>query len=121
MGVGLKFVSIGTTEKAKTFIKETEFPIENLYADPENECYDALDFYKGFGRTFFNSESAKAIKKRRDEGKDGDMKAVLPRYTPIIPPKLSQGLQQGGLYVFAGEETVYEYKDPGTLVNATRC
>lgn len=116
MGVGLKFVSIGTTEKAELFAKETEFPMENLYADLENECYDALGFYKGLGRTFFNKETPASIKKRTDEGKDEDLKKILPKYKPLLPPKLSQGLQQGGLYVFAGEKTVFEYKDPGKLV-----
>ena len=31
-GVKLLAVSIGTSERAKDFVKETQFPIENLYA-----------------------------------------------------------------------------------------
>jgi hypothetical protein len=41
-GVKLIAVSIGTVDRAKEFVRETEFPIECLYADPENKCYDAL-------------------------------------------------------------------------------
>jgi len=32
-------------------------------------------------------------------------------WKPWIPPKLSQGLQQGGVYVFEGERCLFEHKD----------
>jgi len=47
-------VSIGTPERGKDFARENEFPAENLYADPDNVCYDALQFYAGARRTFFD-------------------------------------------------------------------
>ena len=112
--VGLKFVSIGTADRANDFAKETDFPREDLYADPENECYDALELYKGVGRTFFSVDTPFAIKKRMDEDRLGDLKEILPRWKPWIPPKSSQGLQQGGVFVFSGTDTIYEHKDTGT-------
>ena len=46
LGVKLLFISIGTGARAKEFCKETGLPEENVFADPENKCYDALGFYK---------------------------------------------------------------------------
>ena len=37
-----------------------------------------------------------------------------PSWKVWIPPKLSQGLQQGGVYVFDGRTAVFEHKDAGT-------
>ena len=47
-------VSIGTSASGKEFAKGTGFPAENLFADATNNCYDALNFYSGLMRTFFD-------------------------------------------------------------------
>ena len=60
-GVKLVLVSIGTAERAKDFVEETGFPAENLYADPDNACYDALRLRKGVVDTFFNVSTPYAI------------------------------------------------------------
>ena len=41
-GCKLLAVGIGTDERAREFCKHVGFPATNLYADPENEAYDAL-------------------------------------------------------------------------------
>eukprot|EP00976_Prorocentrum_cordatum_P054579 1101534-Prorocentrum_minimum.AAC.1 len=37
----------------------------------------------------------------------------MPRWKPWIPPKLDQGLQQGGLFIFEGDTTLLEHFDEG--------
>lgn len=52
-GVKLFFVGIGTPERAVDFTRETKFPAENLFADPDAKCYSALELKKGVVETFF--------------------------------------------------------------------
>ena len=111
--VGLKFISIGTADRANEFAQETGFPLQDLYADPENECYDALDLYKGVGRTFLSVDTPYAIKKRIDDDRLGDLKEILPRWKPWNPPKPSQALLQGGAFLISGKDAIYEHRDTG--------
>jgi hypothetical protein len=60
-GVQLFFVSIGTLERSKDFVSVTEFPAENLLADPESKTYKALGLVKGIGQTFFNPQVIRAV------------------------------------------------------------
>jgi len=48
--------------------------------------------------------------------KDGaaDLQDIMPRWKPWIPPKLDQGLQQGGVFIFDGETTLLEHFDEAT-------
>merc|ERR1719238_1111995 len=118
-GVKLVLVSIGTFERSQDFAEETQFPRENLYADPENAAYDALGFYKGWGRTFFRTETPFSIKDRLEQNDMAkDMRDVLKRWKPWLPPKSDQGLQQGGMLVFAGKECVYRHYDEATGAHA---
>ena len=50
-GVKLFLVSIGSAETGKEFASGTEFPEDSLFADTENACYDALNFYTGVMRS----------------------------------------------------------------------
>lgn len=43
---------------------------------------------------------------------------VLPRWKAWQPPKLDQALQQGGIFVFDGERTVYSHYDEATGAHA---
>jgi len=117
-GVRLVLISIGTPDRAKQFVEETGFPAENLYADPENVCYDALRLYKGWARTFLNPATPFAIKDRIEENGAADLVDVLPRWKPWLPPKSDQGLQQGGLFVFDGSEALFEHYDEATGAHA---
>lgn len=113
-GVKLVLVSIGTAERAKDFVAETGFPAENLYADPTNACYDALKFRKSVGDTFFNIATPYAILDRVTKDGAADLRDVLPRWKPWLPPKQDQGLNQGGLFVFEGSEVLLEHYDEAT-------
>lgn len=52
-GAKLFLVSIGTPERAVDFSRETGFPPECLFADPEAATYAALRLKKGVKETFF--------------------------------------------------------------------
>lgn len=118
LGIKLFLVSIGTLERSKEFVKATGFPAENLFCDPDNISYDALSLKAGVGATFFSFETPLAIKKRMDEGRDGDLKEIMPRWTPWIPPKTEQAFQQGGIFVFEGTRCVLDHFDKATGAHA---
>ena len=94
-GVKLVFISIGTAERGRMFAEETGLDVNLIYADPDNVTYDALGFYKGFARTFLNAATPLSINQRLLKDGAKDLKGIMPRWKPWIPPKLEQGLQQG--------------------------
>jgi peroxiredoxin len=110
-GVKLLLVSIGTWEKSKVFCERTGFPAEYLYVDPESATHEALGLTKGVGRTFFNIQTPLAIKKRMDEGRTGDLKTVLSKWKAWNPPRMDQALQQGGMFVFDGDQCLFSHFD----------
>jgi len=117
-GVKLFFVSIGPWERSKDFVSVTEFPAENLLADPESKTYEALGLVKGVGQTFFNPQSALAFMRRFKDGTIKDLQNILPRWIPWVPPKQDQALQQGGMFVFEGERCVWCQYDQATGAHA---
>lgn len=112
------FISIGTAERGRMFSEETGLPVELVFADPDNVTYDALGFYKGLGRTFFTASTPLSINQRLLKDGAKDLKEILPRWKPWIPPKLNQGLQQGGLLIFQGKECMYSHYDESTGAHA---
>ena len=117
-GAKLVCVSIGTPERAKDFVAETGFPSEFLFADPENACYDALRLHKGLARTFLAVSTPFSIKDRIEKDGAEDLREILPRWKPWLPPKADQGLQQGGTFVFKGREAVLAHYDESTGAHA---
>lgn len=113
-GVRLIAIGIGTAERAKEFCAHVGFPEECLYADPENVAYDALQLNSGIGSTFFRPETPLALLRRVFDGKTGDLGNALSRWQVWIPPKLEQGLQQGGVFAFEGTKVVFQHYDPST-------
>lgn len=111
-------MSIGTPERGKDFARENEFPAENLYADPDNVCYDALQFYAGARRTFFDVSTPFSFKDRFLKDGAKDMQNILKRWKPWLPPKSNQGLLQGGMVCFDGTDAVSFHKDEGTGAHA---
>lgn len=77
------------------FAEETGLDARLIYADPENVTYDSMGFYKGFARTFFNPQTPLSINQRLLKDGAEDLRDIMPRWKPWIPPKLEQGLQQG--------------------------
>mmetsp|Transcript_35778 Transcript_35778/g.91370 ORF Transcript_35778/g.91370 Transcript_35778/m.91370 type:complete len:92 (+) Transcript_35778:701-976(+) len=49
------------------------------------------------------------------QGRGGDLVEALRTWRVWIPPKgASQGMQQGGMFVFEGRTAVFEHRDQGT-------
>ena len=112
--VRLVAIGIGTAARAKEFSEHVGFPADLLYADPDNVVYDQLGLIKNVGDTFFNPTTPLAIAERIRQGRTGDLTSALSRWKPWIPPKLEQGLQQGGAFVFDGDSLLYDRKDKST-------
>mmetsp|Transcript_18632 Transcript_18632/g.52061 ORF Transcript_18632/g.52061 Transcript_18632/m.52061 type:complete len:116 (+) Transcript_18632:562-909(+) len=100
------------------FAEETGLDPAVIFADPDNVTYDALGFYKGLARTFFNPATPFSINQRLLKDGGADLKEILPRWKPWIPPKLEQGLQQGGMLIFQGKECLYSHYDESTGAHA---
>jgi len=107
-------IGIGTSERAQEFCEHVAFPVDKLYADPDNIVYDKLQLIKNLPDTFFNPATPYAILDRVQKGKTDDLQKALSRWKPWIPPKLDQGLQQGGAFIFQGSELLYGRKDKAT-------
>lgn len=92
------------------------FPRKYLYADPDNKVYDALDLVKSSPLSMITDiKTPLSIAKRFQDSKSSDLKDALKNWKPWIPPKLEQGLQQGGAFVFEGySKTLFARKDPAT-------
>ena len=115
-GVGLYAVGIGTSEKALLVADHVGYSSTNLLADPDNVLYDALSLNAGLQRTFFNPATPYAILDRLTSRKMGDLNDVLGKWGDafIIPPKQKQALNQGGLFVFDGADSVFVHYDAST-------
>jgi len=96
------------------FCDLTSFPPSNLYADPTNAVYTALNLEKSVQALFFSPKTPLSLANRVLQGRFGDLAESLAGWKVWIPPKLSQGLQQGGVLVFEGKTAVFQHKDMGT-------
>lgn len=93
-----------------------------IYADPENLLYNELDLNKGVDVTFFNPATPFAIKDRLFK-KDGmkELNEVLGKWSRAfyIPPKQDQAFNQGGTFVFSGDDqTLLAHYDESTGAHA---
>ncbi|XP_010273563.1 PREDICTED: thioredoxin-like protein AAED1, chloroplastic [Nelumbo nucifera] len=108
-GVKLIAVGVGTPNKARILAERLTFPLDCLYADLDRKAYDVLGLYYGFGRTFFNPASAKVFSRF-----ESLQKAVKNYTIEATPDDRSSVLQQGGMFVFKGNQLLYARKDEGT-------
>ena len=83
-------MSIGTPERAIEFVNETGFPAANLYADPDNVCYDALKLNKEL-KNFSQKSTPEMLMERWNKDGAKDLIGVLKRWKPWIPPQPEQG------------------------------
>jgi len=116
--VKLLAIGIGTPERGAEFAAHVGFDASRLFTDPENICYDALGFKKDVQNLAFNQATPLALLDRIVTGKNQDLTQALRRWKPWIPPRLEQGLQQGGVLVFEGSNVLYERADPSTGAHA---
>jgi hypothetical protein len=113
--IKLVCVGIGTHDRSQEFAELTQFPLEYLYSDASNSLYDSLELVKSNPlQLMTDPRTPIAIARRFTEKRGGNLVEALRTWKPFIPPKLEQGLQQGGAFVFSGEQTVYGRKDPAT-------
>lgn len=117
-GVKLLAVGIGTPERGAEFAAHVGFDPQRLFTDPENLLYDALEFKKDIASLAFDPATPFSLLDRAQSGQLTDLTTALSKWKPWIPPKLDQGLQQGGVLVFDGDKTLYERKDPATGAHA---
>lgn len=113
--IKLVCIGIGTHSKSLEFAKHVNFPEDMLYADPENAVYDKLELIKSSPlQLITDPRTPLSIAKRFADGSGADLSKAISNWKVIIPPKLEQGFQQGGAYVFDGVTTLYGRKDPAT-------
>lgn len=118
-GVKLFLVSIGTKERSVEFADVTNFPRDYLLADPTSTTYEALGLVKGVRQTFFGAQTPFSFLTRmKKPGGLSDLKDVLSRWKPWIPPKQDQAFQQGGIFVFDGTACVWSHYDQATGAHA---
>lgn len=117
-GVGLVCVGIGTSARAKEFCEHVGFPEGSLYSDPDNQCYTALGLKSGFATTFLQPSTPLSIAARLKDDGATDLRDATARWKPWIPPRLEQGLQQGGMLVFQGGSLLWSHYDPSTGAHA---
>jgi hypothetical protein len=77
---------------------------------------DALELKKGVGTTFFTIDTPLAILARAQKDNAKDLIDATKRWKPWLPPKSDQGLQQGGAFVFEGEDLLFSHYDPSSTV-----
>jgi hypothetical protein len=113
--IKLVCIGIGTHTKSLEFAKHVNFPEDKLYADSTNAVYDKLELVKSSPlQLLTDPRTPLSIAKRFSDGRGTDLNEALSNWKVIIPPKLEQGFQQGGAYVFDGVNTLYGRKDPAT-------
>lgn len=118
--IDLVLVSIGKPEVGMTLMQHLNIANgdEWMFVDPENALYDALELNSGIETTLFSIETPFAFRDRffgTNGRKDGmnDLLDVLGKWKDAvyIPPKQSQALQQGGVFIFQGEDTAFAHYD----------
>jgi len=112
-------VSIGTPENGAKLVDHLLIPnlAEYLYVDPKNTLYDSLHLNRGVSSTFFSVGTPFAFLKRfttRDGTKE--LYEVLSKWNKAIylPPRQNQAFNQGGTFLFEGDETILAHFDEST-------
>jgi len=122
-GVTLVMVSIGKHEIGQKLVEHLDLNNgdEFLFVDPDNSLYDALDLNRGIKETFFSPSTPLSFLDRFTR-KDGmsNLVEVLSKWNKAfyIPPKQSQGFNQGGTFIFKGEKTIFAHYDESTGAHA---
>lgn len=116
-------VSIGKPEIGKELVAHLELANgeDYLFVDPVNALYDDLDLNRGVKETFFSPATPLSFLERFTS-KDGmtDLMEVLGKWNKAfyIPPKREQAFNQGGTFIFDGQETVFAHYDESTGAHA---
>ena len=129
--IRLVLISIGKPQVGQQLLTHLEFDENDdnnnnngdnyLFVDAQNALYDALDLNRGVQRTFFNINTPFAFLDRFSRGDTRELGEILKKWNKAfyIPPKQTQGLLQGGTFVFDGSETLFAHYDPSTAAHAS--
>lgn len=119
IGVKLVMISIGKPEVGKRLVDH--LGLENgdkyLFVDPDNILYDSLMLNRGIKETFLSIETPFAFLERFTKpGGTKHLTEVLSKWNNAVytPPKQEQAYNQGGTFIFDGEETVFAHYDAST-------
>ena len=99
---------------AKTFSSAVPFPSELLILDPDRQLHDSFELKSGLGPTFFNKATPDAMQKYTFKAFTNAAKD----YKFVKPPTNDAALQQGGTFVFDGDDVLYAHIDQGTADHA---
>lgn len=116
-------VSIGKPGDGKQLVEHLDFANGDkyLYVDPENASHDSLELNRGIKETLISVETAFSFLDRftKPNGTK-ELGVVLSKWSKAIyiPPKQSQALNQGGTFLFDGDETVFAHYDPSTAAHS---
>lgn len=119
LGMKLVMVSIGKPEVGKKLVEHLAIPklADFLFVDPENVLYDTLSLNKGVKETFFTPSTPVSFLNRFTQpGGSKELFEVLSKWNKAIyiPPKQDQAFNQGGTFLFDGEESVFAHYDEST-------
>mmetsp|Transcript_190 Transcript_190/g.375 ORF Transcript_190/g.375 Transcript_190/m.375 type:complete len:277 (-) Transcript_190:255-1085(-) len=113
LGVKVIILSVGQPSSIKEFCDGSGIPEDMIRADPYRTVYDALGLYNGVVETFFNPAIPLALMK-----KNVSSLIEANKNYRLITPSRENALQQGGIFVFKGDNVIYEHRDVGTGVHA---
>ncbi|CAM6118149.1 unnamed protein product [Calypogeia fissa] len=107
-GVKLITIGVGKPDKAQLMAEKINFPIECLYCDDDRKAYRALELPGDAGTFFF----PKKYPIPKLAASWGSIQKVLSNGYQVSAPDDKTGvMQQGGLYVFKGQEVLYARKE----------
>lgn len=120
--IKLIVIGIGKPSVGQELITHLQIPNGDqfVFADPENTLYDRLDLNRGVPSTFFSIATPLALGDRFLKGDTKDLGEVLEKWknAAYVPPKRGQAFNQGGTFVFRGENTIYAHYDEATSAHA---
>lgn len=79
-GLRVYVVGLGSADNAAEFSRCLDFPLSDLYADPDGACYSALGFSPGFAPDLDISPYAKLLPMLAGIGSPGTIQEVLRGY-----------------------------------------
>jgi len=117
-GINLIMVSIGTPENGKKLVDHLSIPnlADYLYVDPNNTLYDSLNLNKGVKSLVLPGTAFAFLKRFIEPDGTKELYEVLTKWNNAIymPPRKDQAFNQGGTFLFDGEQTIYAHYDEST-------
>lgn len=107
-GVKLITIGVGKPDKAQLMAQKVNFPIECLYCDDDRKAYRALELPGDVGTFLFPKKSPLP---KLSASLDSIRSVLSNGYQMSAPDDKTGVMQQGGLYVFKGQEVLFARKE----------